>query len=147
VVLRSDVERKALFGRDENEKLPAEAYTPEVNLQVYAAIADKASRVAAAGHCAIMDAVFAAPAERGMAERSAAALGVRFRGFILEAPLTTRLERIGKRRGDASDADRAVALAQENYDLGDLDQSGWQRIDASGTPDETLAQALRALRQ
>jgi aminoglycoside phosphotransferase family enzyme/predicted kinase len=146
VVLRSDVERKALFDRDESEKLPGGAYAAGVTLQVYAVIADKTRRAAAAGHSAIMDAVFAQPAERFAAEQSAAVLGVPFHGFFLEAPLATRLHRVGGRRGDASDADAEIAREQENYQIGDLNAPGWQRLDASGTPDETLARAREALR-
>ena len=74
VVLRSDAERKALFGKDESETLPPPAYAPEVTARVYATIADKSRRAIAAGHSAIIDAVFAKPQERGVAERSAAAL-------------------------------------------------------------------------
>jgi predicted kinase len=51
---------------------------------------------------------------------------------------------VGGRRGDASDADAAIARAQAAYDLGAMD---WTRIDASGTPDETLAGARAALRR
>ena len=72
VVLRSDVERKALFGRQEHEKLPEEAYTPMVTARVYATIVDKARRAVAAGHAAIVDAVFAQPGERHVVEQSAA---------------------------------------------------------------------------
>jgi predicted kinase len=50
VVLRTDVERKALFGKDETEPLPREAYEPVVTARVYEAIAGKARRVVAAGH-------------------------------------------------------------------------------------------------
>ncbi|HEY3640086.1 MAG TPA: AAA family ATPase [Xanthobacteraceae bacterium] len=138
VVLRSDAERKTLFGKDENEKLPPAAYAAQVTSQVYAVIADKARRVAAAGHSAILDAVFAQPGERALAEASAALLRVAFRGFFLEAPLATRLERVGARRRDASDADAAVVLAQESYDLGPL---GWTRIDAAGTLEDTWQRA------
>jgi uncharacterized protein len=144
VVLRSDVERKALFGKAETEPLPAEAYTPTTTLRVYCAIADKARRAVAAGHSAIVDAVFAMPGEREGVEKSAAALGVPFHGLFLVADLDTRLARVGSRRGDASDADAAIARAQESYDLGTLD---WTRIDASGTPEETLARAKAALNQ
>ena len=144
VVLRSDVERKALFGKAETELLPPEAYTPTTTLRVYCAIADKARRAVAAGHSAIVDAVFAMPGEREGIEKSAAALGVPFHGLFLVADLATRLARIGVRRGDASDADAAIARDQERYDLGTL---GWTRIDASGTPEETLAGAKVALNQ
>jgi uncharacterized protein len=54
VVLRSDVERKALFGVAETEHLPADAYTPEVTARIYAALADKARRVTSAGHSAVV---------------------------------------------------------------------------------------------
>jgi uncharacterized protein len=138
VVLRSDVERKALLGKDEHEKLPEAAYAPEVTARVYAAIADKARRALAASHSAIVDAVFAKPEERVLMEQSAQVLGVAFHGIFLEADLATRIARVGSRGRDASDADAAVARAQESYDLGTL---GWRRVDASGTPEETLARA------
>jgi len=147
VVLRSDVERKAMLGQDENARLPPEAYAPGVTLRVYATIADKARRAAAAGHSAIMDAVFAQPSERVVAERSAAALGIPFRGFFLEAPLATRLQRVGARTHDASDADAAILRAQESYNVGDdLGAPNWTRIDASGSLDETLQRIRERLR-
>ncbi len=110
--------------------------------KVYAVMADQARRAAAAGHSAILDAVFGQPPERVLAETSAAALGVAFRGIFLEAPLATRLARVGARSRDASDADAAVVRAQESYDLGPL---GWSRIDAAGTPDDTLRRARAEL--
>jgi aminoglycoside phosphotransferase family enzyme/predicted kinase len=142
VVLRSDIERKALFGKDEHERLPDEAYAPAVTARVYATIADNARRAVSAGHCAIADAVFAKPQERALLEQSAQALGVPFRGLFLEADLATRIARVGGRSRDASDADAAVARTQESYDLGAV---GWTRVDASGTPAETLARARAAL--
>jgi uncharacterized protein len=142
VVLRSDTERKALFDKDEDEKLPAVAYTTGVTLRVYAVIADKARRAAAAGHSVILDAVFGQPSERLLAEASAAVLGVRFHGLFLEAPLATRIKRVGARSRDASDADAAVARAQESHDLGPLE---WTRIDAAGAPEDTLGNARAQL--
>jgi aminoglycoside phosphotransferase family enzyme/predicted kinase len=142
VVLRSDAERKALLGRPENEKLPPRAYAADVTAKVYAVIADKARRAVAAGHAAILDAVFARPDERALAEASAAALGVAFHGFFLDAPLATRLARVGARSRDASDADAAVVLAQESYELGPL---AWTQIDAAGALEDTLRQARSLL--
>jgi uncharacterized protein len=144
VVLRSDVERKTLFGKEEHEKLPQDAYSQEVTARVYASIADKARRAIAAGHSAILDAVFAKPHERAAAAASAEAYGVPFHGLFLDADVETRVARLATRTGDASDADAAVARRQESYDLGALD---WTRIDASGTPKETLARVREALNQ
>lgn len=142
VVLRSDVERKALFGRGEHDKLPAEAYRPEVSAAVYHHLGLAAQRVIAAGHSAIVDAVFAHDSERAELAAIARSGERPFRGLFLTADLATRIERVGGRIRDASDADAAVALAQEQYDLGSLD---WAEIDASGTPEQTLARARQAL--
>lgn len=142
VVLRSDVERKARFGVGENERLPADAYRPDITAAVYAELVEKARRIVAAGHSAIVDAVCARPHERA----AIAAVHAPFCGIFLTADLATRLTRVTGRTADASDADAAVARAQEDYDLGSFDQPRWTLLDASGTPDETLARAQAALR-
>jgi uncharacterized protein len=144
VIVRSDVERKALFGMGEAEKLPPLAYTDDVNSRVYAALADKARRILAAGHSVIVDAVFAQPGERAALAEAAKSARLTLQGLFLTADMATRLARVGGRTGDASDADAAVAQAQERYDLGRL---LWAEIDASGTPEATLARAKAVLRR
>jgi len=139
VWLRSDVTRKQLFGKAETEALPGAAYAPEVTTQVYTTLATKAARIVAAGHSVIVDAVFAVAGERAEIERAAPQA---FRGLFLSTDLDTRLARVGGRTGDASDADARVARAQEGYDLGDL---CWTKVDASGTPEETLRNARNAM--
>jgi aminoglycoside phosphotransferase family enzyme/predicted kinase len=163
VVLRSDVERKALAGVArgtgvadvagaadvvgaagvaETERLPAACYTPQRTAQVYAVLGEKAQRIVAAGHSAVVDAVFAKPEEREGLRAVARAHGVAFRGLFLTADMATRLARVEARQADASDADAAVVRAQETYDLG---RNDWTLLDASGTSDETLARAAAAL--
>ena len=142
VVLRSDVERKALFGVAEADSLPAIAYAADATARTYAALADKARRVTGAGHSAVADAVFAEPDEREAVAAVARANNVAFRGLFLAANVATRIARIGNRAGDASDADATVALRQESYAVGAMD---WTEIDASGTPDETLSRARIAV--
>jgi uncharacterized protein len=141
IVLRSDIERKALFGALETARLDASAYSTEVNTQVYEALNARARRILQAGHSAIADAVFAQPRER-TAIATAAEPSVAFHGLFLTASLATRATRVGRRTDDASDADAKVAQAQSAYDLGEMN---WIEIDASGTPERTLAHASTAI--
>jgi aminoglycoside phosphotransferase family enzyme/predicted kinase len=141
-VLRSDVERKAMLGKAETEKLPQDAYRPEITARLYHALADKATRALRAGHAVIVDAVCAHPQERSQIAAAARAASVSFAGLFLTADLATRLARVGGREKDASDADTQVARAQESYDLGAMD---WIAIDASDTPEDTLKRARAAL--
>jgi aminoglycoside phosphotransferase family enzyme/predicted kinase len=138
--LRSDVERKVLFGVAETDRLPETAYACDVTAKVYATLADKARRALAAGHSVIVDAVFADSGERAAITK--VATDGAFHGLFLTADLATRLARLGRRAGDASDADAAVALAQEQYDLGTMD---WVKVDASDDAAETLRRVKTVL--
>jgi len=142
LVLRSDVERKALFGIAEHDRLPPQAYRAEVSEEIYRILNGKAVRIARAGYSVIVDAVFAKPAERAAIEAAATDAGATFRGVFLVADIATRLKRIGGRSADASDADAAVARQQEAFDIGSI---GWPTIDASGSPEQTLRGARTAV--
>ena len=96
----------------------------------------RAARILSHGHSVVLDAVFADKNERAAAHATATDVKVSFAGFFLEADLATRQARIGSRKADASDATPEVAALQEQYELGRVD---WMRIDASGTPEATLA--------
>jgi len=142
VIIRSDVERKSLFGVGETDRLGEDAYTPAVTERIYAVAADKARRIVAAGHAAIVDAVFARSEERETIAKTAQAAHLPLKGLFLTASLENRIARVGSRANDASDAGPAVAHAQESYDVGCMD---WTKIDASGTPSDTLKHAKMAL--
>jgi predicted kinase len=49
------------------------------------------------------------------------------------------IERVERRRGDASDATAGVVRRQLEWDLGDV---GWTRVSAAGAPAEVLKRAL-----
>jgi predicted kinase len=143
-VFRSDVERKALFGVAATERLPADAYRAAITERIYHLLADKAGRVARAGHSVIVDAVFAKADERTAIEAAATEAGAAFRGLFLHADLPTRLDRVSARGLDASDADAAVARQQEEFNIGDVN---WAIVDASGPPEDTVVKARAAIEQ
>lgn len=141
IVLRSDVFRKRHFGAADIDKLPAEAYRPEVAQLIYEQLAERAKRILSQGYSVIIDAVFARESERTDSAALAAKCNVPFCGLFLIADVETRMKRVDHRTLDASDATSEIALKQESYDLGHMD---WHLVDASATPEKTLARA-RAL--
>ncbi len=74
VHLRSDLERKTLFGVAETVRLPAEAYSAEASRSVYDLQCRKARLALAAGQSVIVDAVHARPDERSAIEAVASEL-------------------------------------------------------------------------
>jgi predicted kinase len=115
--LRSDLERKAMFGVEETVHLPASAYASDLTRDVYRRLMDKARIALRAGQAVVLDATFASAAERRAAGEVAAEVSAAFSGLFLDAPLSTRLERIASRRADASDADVDVARRQRRLTL------------------------------
>jgi aminoglycoside phosphotransferase family enzyme/predicted kinase len=140
-VLRSDVLRKLRFGAEPESRLPPEAYTAEVDAQVYRDLCDRAGVALRAGYSAVIDAVALREDERRAFAAVAAAAGVAFTGLWLEAPAATMMARLGTRSGDASDASGEVLSRQLSRDRGALE---WVRIDSGGDTDTTLAAARRA---
>ncbi|MCW5771954.1 MAG: AAA family ATPase, partial [Rhodospirillaceae bacterium] len=141
LLLRSDVLRKRLAGAAETDRLDQAYYSAEWSARVYAEIKRQCGEVLAQGQAVVADAVSGATAQRRELEAVARAAGARFAGIWLEAPLAVREERVGARRGDASDADAAVARRQREPEVLD-----WIKVDASGELPETVAAVEDALR-
>jgi predicted kinase len=135
IVLRTDVLRKQQFGVNETDRLPEEAYRPEMTQKIYDLLLQHALRILSRGHSVVVDAVFAQESERAAIREAARRLNIRFVGLFLQTDLATRLNRVGRRQRDASDATPEIAGLQEKYDIGTVD---WDVIDASGTPEQTL---------
>ena len=131
VHLRSDLERKALFGVEETVRLAPESYTAEASAKVYAMVLRKAHLALAAGHSVIADAVYSTPEERSAIEALAADIGVPFQGLWPTAAADTLAARVDARRGDASDATSEVIRQQLTWQLGALSPA-WTLIDAGG---------------
>ena len=144
VHLRSDLERKALFRRDETERLEAEAYTRAATTCVYDRLTGKAQRVLAAGHGVIVDAVFAAESERRNIEEVGEDVGVQLKGLWLTASPATLIDRVAQRRNDASDANVDVVRMQLGYQIGTLSPA-WTVIDAGRELEATVSDAEAVL--
>jgi uncharacterized protein len=145
VWIRSDVVRKRLLGKDPLERLEPDAYSVDMNAEVYDAMHVIAEQVVRAGHSVVVDAVFAQESERREVEERARALGADFSGFWLSAPKAELIRRVTERvshGGDASDATAEVLERQLSYDLGKVE---WHNIDASGSKEMTLKEVARLL--
>ncbi len=139
VVLRTDEIRKRLWNAPTLQRLPKEAYTPEVSDKVYDELFRDAELVLKAGRSVVVDAVFIKPEQRARAEALATKLDVAFQGVWLEAPAEVLRARVAARVNDASDADVAVLESQLTRDTGDID---WRRVDTvSAFEDEARALA------
>ena len=142
VWLRSDVERKHLFGVEETTRLPDAAYSETAGRETYARLTRKAALALKAGHSAIVDAVQSRAPERQAISSLAGELGAAFAGLWLEAPLEARRTRVEHREADASDADARVVVAQR---ADPLTETGWTALDASGDLSSTLGAARKQL--
>ena len=114
--LRSDVERKRLFGlaaQDSRDStLDSGIYTAEANTQTYARLCELARDLLAAGWPVIVDAAFLKRTERASFRALADELGVDFRILAAEAPAAELRRRLIARSGDASEATVAVLEKQ-----------------------------------
>ncbi|MCP5080973.1 MAG: AAA family ATPase [Alphaproteobacteria bacterium] len=141
--IRSDLERKILFGANETDRLSDACYTAEASAKVYDAVTANAAKVLRSGHSVITDAVFADQDQREKIERVAERLGIPFTGLWLAAPESDLVERVEARRGDASDATADTVRTQLTQPTGLMT---WDQIDAGGSVLETVISAELALR-
>ena len=116
VRLRSDVERKRMFGIDPaSDATGRDAYAPDVTAKTYARLETLARLVASAGYVAVVDATFLHFTQREAFRQMAGSIGVAFAIIDCDAPLEMLRERIVSRSGRAdnvSDADLAVLESQ-----------------------------------
>ena len=143
VHVRSDVERKRLFGVRAEERLPRPAYGAEVSDIVYTMCRKRALMALEGGHSVIVDAVHAKKEERDGVAEIAARAGAAFTGIWLDASAETMRQRIAARTGDVSDATPAVLDEQLSYDLG---QQTFTVIDAGRSLDEVVRSCLEVTR-
>lgn len=116
--IRSDVERKRLFGAQGAGKLDAGLYAPEQSEQTYARLASLASQILAAGYPVIVDATNLKQAQRGVLRQAVEDQGAPCLILQCEVPLETIEGWMQKRREDGrdpSDGDITVARQQKEH--------------------------------
>ena len=113
--LRSDIERKRLFGMaetaDSHSPVGGGIYAPEANERVYAHLAATAQDILLSGHHVILDAAYLGTDQRKAALALAEACGTAAIIVRVEASVEVLRARIRERAlaaGDASEADLAV---------------------------------------
>jgi predicted kinase len=115
VRVRSDVERKRLFGLAPQDRTPPGAYTAEATARTYDRMAQVARATLEAGVPAVVDGAFLKRVERDRFRALARELDARFTLVSCEAPaevLRARVEARHRAGGDASEADVHVLERQ-----------------------------------
>lgn len=110
--IRSDVERKRLFGLAPDASSGGTIYTAEANARTYARLYELAEALLTDGWSVIVDAAFLRRAERDRFRTLARRLGVTFELIAPQAPPDELARRLAARRGDASEATVEVMQRQ-----------------------------------
>lgn len=142
VRLRSDVERKRLYGLAPTEVAPAgvELYGADATRRTYERLQEVAALALQAGESVVVDAAFLRRAERDAMRALAAAHGADCRVVLCQAPKAVLRERLLARRargGDASDATPEVLLQQLRWvEWPAADEAGVVVLDTDVAADE-----------
>ena len=150
--IRSDIERKRLFGLDETADsesgIGTGIYSPAASAETYERLFTLADRLLAAGHHVVLDAAFLKKKQRVSAGSVASSLGVDSVLIYAQAAvdvLRSRIDERAQRKNEASEADLAVLKHQlAAAELPRPDEKPLL-VDTNGEPDvEALADAIRA---
>lgn len=137
--LRSDVERKRLFGLAPEQQSPQalrrELYAAATTARVFDGLRELAAGLLAAGFACVVDATFLHRRAREPFRQLAARLDIPFVILECHCPEPELRRRLQLRRGDASEADEAVMLRQrESFEApADVELSHTVRVE-SGQP-------------
>jgi aminoglycoside phosphotransferase family enzyme/gluconate kinase len=148
--VRSDIERKRLFGLDETADsesgIGSGIYSPSASVETYERLFTLADSLLAAGHHVVLDAAFLKKRQRVSAGSVASSLGVDSVLVYAQAPvdvLRSRIEERAKQKDEASEAD--LAVLEHQLTAAELPRSDEKAllVDTSGEPDiEALADSI-----
>ncbi len=115
VHIRSDVERKRLFGMNPDESSGGAIYTPDATERTYAHLEKIARDALTAGWSVLVDAAFLRRTQRDRFRALATKLNTPFSILACEAPYDELSRRLKARRGDASEATVEVLESQMGW--------------------------------
>ena len=149
--VRSDIERKRLFGIDETagsgSGIGTGIYSPEASAETYGRLFTLADGLLKARHHVILDAAFLRKQQRESARDVATAAGCEAVLVYAEAPLgvlRSRIEKRATRKDEASEADLAVLEHQLGTAGDPLAEDADLVVDTSGDVDiEGLVETIR----
>lgn len=148
--LRSDVERKRLFGlnslADSRASTGLDLYSPEITQRTYARLLDLARELLHAGYTVIVDAAFLKQAERVQFLRLAEEMSVSFVIASIQAGSESLHARIMQRQAAASDASEAditvlekllrtqepLSTEERDYTAGFVNEAAGITVDSAG---------------
>ncbi|MEE4173550.1 MAG: AAA family ATPase [Xanthomonadales bacterium] len=147
VRLRSDVERKRLFGLSPTETSgsgqDAGIYTQSASERTYERLAQLSQEVLESGWSVLVDATFLRRRERDRFRALAQACGCPFAIMHCEADMAVQRARVLEREGDASEANLEVLERQQQSEepLADAERDVIINVDTTGAPrlDELVA--------
>ncbi|KTC63708.1 hypothetical protein AO262_21300 [Pseudomonas fluorescens ABAC62] len=151
--LRSDVERKRMFGEQQVENTPqAGIYTSDASARTYARLNDIAATVLRAGFPVVLDATFLKREQREAAAQVAEATGAPFLILDCNAPQAVINSWLAQRQADKTDpSDATLAIIDEQQATRDpltaeeLLLSKRVETNQSGTLDAVVAQIRQRL--
>jgi predicted kinase len=144
--LRSDVERKRLFGlsaeQNSDSAITGGIYTPEATQRTYQHLLDVSRQILQSGFSVIVDAAFLKLSERESFRQLADQLHVPFAIVAISVDESLQRQRLVERQHDASEADLIVLekLKLACEPLNDAEQSYLVRITNNQTIDDIATQ-------
>lgn len=148
VLLDSDVVRKQLFGVDPTTPLPEQAYTAESTKKFIRHIHRKATKYLQKGKTVIVTGLFLDTKTRGKQEKLAKKNDADFVGIYMHASAALLFDRVAKRTGSASDADKKVLRKQfKTIPPRPFHELNWHVINADQSMDNIVASAVYNIRR
>lgn len=144
--LRSDVERKRLFGlsaeQSSDSAIDGGIYTPEATQKTYQHLLTVAQQTLQSGHSVIVDAAFLKADERAAFREFADQLNIPFAIIAIDIDEALQRQRILTRQRDASEAGLAVLdkLKSAGAPLGEHEQRWTVNVVNNGSIDELVSQ-------